>query len=145
MKKLTIGQVYMNSDYFQDEANQTMGKPGTSLEVFKNRRRVTSKLTPKGKELLATTKAFIERKYNVEVKLSWSKYAGCKMCPCSPGFLVKAQVPDSVVTAKSFKQKERFDIFFDEVDDIDFRTPIYEYDLKGLSRDMVTYNKEHKG
>ncbi len=25
-----------------------------------------------------------------EVKVRWSRFAGCKACPCSPGFVVKA-------------------------------------------------------
>ena len=34
----------------------------------------------------------IRKKFNIpaDVKISWSQYAGCSMCPCSPGFIVQS-------------------------------------------------------
>ena len=44
------------------------------------------------------------------IKVGWSKKAGCTMCPCSPGFIVKAgNVPYDIyvtVTDKYVKQVE---------------------------------------
>lgn len=31
-----------------------------------------------------------------EGKIRWSQYAGCKMCPCSPGFILETTMRDDV-------------------------------------------------
>jgi hypothetical protein len=32
-------------------------------------------------------KGVLEQMFKDEVKINWSKHAGCSMCPCSPGFI----------------------------------------------------------
>lgn len=90
MKK--IGVLYMDGTFFNDEAAKTMGMPAIAGVVIKNRRAVTGKLTEAGKAWKKKVVAWFMKHYGVEVKLRWSRYAGCSMCPCSPGFKIMVDV-----------------------------------------------------
>jgi hypothetical protein len=95
-RKVKIGGFYMNSKYFRDEANQTIGQPIVGEEFEKrliNRRKVTSKLTEEGKEKKLQFIEWFKNEFGVDIKLNWSKKCGCSMCPCSPGFEIRIEVP----------------------------------------------------
>lgn len=95
-RKIKIGGFYMNSEYFQDEANQTIGQPLIGKEFEKrviNRRMVTARLTKKGKEKKQQFIEWFKNEFGVDIKLNWSKNCGCSMCPCSPGFEIKVEIP----------------------------------------------------
>ena len=40
-----------------------------------------------------------------EVKVRWNRYAGCKECPCSPGFVVK-QMPEELDDYNQIRMQE---------------------------------------
>ena len=90
MKK--IGVFYLRSEHFVDEANKTVGQPGVgpdAMKVFENRRKVTCRVTPQGRVLKEKAIEYFKKKYKIDVILCWSRFAGCSMCPCSPGFVIK--------------------------------------------------------
>lgn len=86
MSKVKIGELFLRGECFADEANQTIGAPALSEEVFLNRRRVTSRLTEEGKAAKKLVIEHFKSEYGLDIKLRWSAYCGCSMCPCSPGF-----------------------------------------------------------
>lgn len=91
MKK--IGVLYLSPEHFQSEAAQTIGAPlvGPNLEqIFRNRRAVDGRLTPLGYQMQRATIAYFKANYGIDVVLRWSRKAGCSMCPCSPGFVIKS-------------------------------------------------------
>ena len=94
-KDKRIGTFYLSARHFQDEANQTVGKPGVGpnmMEIFQNRRSVTGRLTDLGKQAKKNVVEYFKKTYGVKVKLWWSQKAGCTMCPCSPGFMIMAEI-----------------------------------------------------
>ena len=91
MKK--IGVLYLNAEHFESEAAQTIGTPIIGPDMKQrilNRRRVDGRLTLLGKELKRQTIAYFKEKFGIDVILCWSRNAGCSMCPCSPGFVIKS-------------------------------------------------------
>ena len=89
-KTKRIGTLYMGGEFFEDEANQTIGAPALSNEVINNRRRVTEKTTNVGTAIRKRVIEFFKENYDIDVVLKWNIYAGCTMCPCSPGFAIIA-------------------------------------------------------
>ncbi len=55
-------------------------------------RRAERTLKPEFKEVLEGIKLSLETLLYKEVKSTFSTKAGCSMCPCSPGFEIKAEV-----------------------------------------------------
>ena len=97
-----IGTLHMDGKYFNDEASETMGAPGLTPEILSNRRKVTGQLTKEGKEWKKFVIDWFKCEYGVDVKLSWSIYAGCSMCPCSPGFVIRID-NDKVIGPRTYK------------------------------------------
>lgn len=56
------------------------------MENFANRRSRPSKLYRQ----LAVAPALKALGLPADTKVTWSQFAGCTMCPCSPGFIVQA-------------------------------------------------------
>lgn len=92
MKKIAV--LSLQSKFFQDEANQTVGAAGVgpnAMKIFQNRRNVTSRLTQEGKNMKQKLVDFFKETYGIDAKLIWSIKAGCSMCPCSPGFNIMTE------------------------------------------------------
>lgn len=92
MRTLKVGVLYLNPEHFVDEANKTIGKVATSTSVLANRRSVKSRVNEDGENIKNKVIKFFADK-GIHVKLRWTRYCGCKMCPCSPGFDVVAFFP----------------------------------------------------
>jgi hypothetical protein len=117
----SIGELYFSTVFFTDEESKTIGQPllGSNIEtIFKNRRGAKGKLTSKGREILE----YIETRISValggvKVKASWDKHCGCSMCPCSPGYRIKADIPFTS------KDDTRFNMWVDSNGEIEYRIP----------------------
>ncbi len=88
MRKL--GQLHLESEHFVDEANKTVGAPAISPELIRNRRHVTSRVNELGKTVKTKVIKYFKTTFDLDITLHWSKKAGCSMCPCSPGFIIRA-------------------------------------------------------
>lgn len=91
----SIGEVYLESDMFSedDEAAKTIGAIAigpNAPQVFENRRKVKGRLSDLGAQELQKVVSIIKKIYpDKEFKVTWDRYCGCSMCPCSPGYRIK--------------------------------------------------------
>lgn len=92
MVTVRVGSLYLTPKCFEDAANQTIGKPGLSQDIFANRRNVTAKLSDFGKEKMKKIKEVIKSRFGITVAFHFDKLCGCTMCPCSPGFKIVVKV-----------------------------------------------------
>ncbi len=111
-----IGVLYLDREHFADEANQSIGAPALTSSVVMKRRAVTSRLSNVGAKMKFGAIDFIKKTFGVDVKLQWSQYAGCSMCPCSPGFNILTEsknLPDGLKSyyRRKIREQERFSIF----------------------------------
>ena len=91
----SIGELYFDNSFFNDEESKTIGQPlvGSNIEtIVKNRRGAKGHLTPQGRSILDHIVDEISRVLGVRVKAVWDKHCGCSMCPCSPGYRIKADI-----------------------------------------------------
>jgi hypothetical protein len=112
-------ELYLSSDDYVDTANKTIGKPGLTTEVLVNRRHVTKELSDEGQRKLGRVDKIIEILVGQYPKWEFSKYCGCNMCPCSPGY------KGYIETTSEFRSDEddRMSIHFDEYGGVVFGTP----------------------
>lgn len=108
----SIGEIYLGSEMFsdEDEAAKTIGAPAIgpeAISIIENRRKVKGRLSDLGKEeldkVVATVKGFYP---GSEVKVTWDRYCGCSMCPCSPGYRIKVKFERSFTS----NEKNRFNL-----------------------------------
>ena len=133
---IRIGSLFLPSEAFQDEANQTIGAPAFSDEVIGNRRNVTSRLTPAGQIFQQSVIALFKSKYKVDVVLRWNIHCGCTMCPCSPGFNILLKSVPQPVSTFSFRgrlrDEQRFNVWVKQHGRIDCRVPERKMALENL-------------
>ena len=135
-KKARIGTLYLSTEHFTDDANQTIGKPsiGPNMgELIQNRRNVTNHVNFEGSVAKLKVAEYFLNTYGIQVKFQWSISAGCTMCPCSPGFKIIAEV--SMQYNSRIREKERFDVWVRKDNTLDVRAPKYgpyTYELKKL-------------
>ena len=114
-KMVSIGEVYLDSDFFndEDEGAKTIGQAiigENAQEIFENRRKVKGLLTPLGKSKLDYVISEIKGIFNTDdVKAVWDRHCGCSMCPCSPGYRIK--ISNEVVRSTRSKDTTRFNLF----------------------------------
>jgi hypothetical protein len=133
MKTLKVGVLYLSAEHFVDEANKTVGRVATSTSVLSNRRSVTARVNEDGEKIKSKVIKFFADK-GIHVKLRWSRYCGCKMCPCSPGFDVVAFFPFDMETLHyPLNDSERFR-FDGEQGTLKVRKPMNEGGFKGVLR-----------
>jgi hypothetical protein len=121
MKK--IGCISLEPIHFNEPAAQTIGAPGITPEILENRRLVTGRLSVKGQTTLDQIKEEFRKRYGVEVRFRWSQYAGCTMCPCSPGFNVL--VEGDQVRSKRLTEDYRVNVYASGDSGFDFRPAKY--------------------
>jgi hypothetical protein len=93
--KVRIGTLYVNHAMFAEDAGATVGAPAIGPEaetIMQNRHEVQGKLTPEGKSRQELARTLLEEMTGCAVELNWSIHAGCRMCPCSPGWIVYARI-----------------------------------------------------
>jgi hypothetical protein len=79
------------------------------MEIFQNRRRVTSRLTDDGNKKLQEKIQAIEKQFGIKiVKTRWDIHCGCSMCPCSPGFRLYGD--SSIKLEKNWRERRYPDI-----------------------------------
>jgi len=133
MKTMRLGTLYLDPEHFVDEANKTVGKALTDASIFVNRRSVTARVNEDGEKIKAKVIKFFEDK-GIRVKLRWDKNAGCRMCPCSPGFNVIAVFPYDLETIHyplTDNQRIRFDV---DNGKLKIRKPLNENGFKAVVR-----------
>ena len=81
----SFAELYLSSEFYADEANQSIGKPAITENVIIARRNVTRRLTEEGKQHMYKLLAVLSQLYGRKVVAKWDIYCGCT-CPCSPGF-----------------------------------------------------------
>ena len=113
----SIGEVYLGSNSMfseDDEAAKTIGQPAlgeNALQIIENRRKVKGRLSDKGAEELNKVVDKVKSVFpDAQVKVTWDRYCGCSMCPCSPGYRIKIDKESSMPS----KDIYRFSLFVEE-------------------------------
>ena len=122
----SIGELYFDNTFFNDEESKTIGQPliGPNFEtIISNRRGAKGHLTPQGRIILDHIVTRLSRVLGVKVKAVWDKHCGCSMCPCSPGYRIKADIPFRST------DKTRFWMSVDKKGKITYNIPSSSYEL----------------
>ena len=136
----SIGELYFDNKFFSDEASKTIGQPllgPDMMTIFENRRGAKGKLTSEGRNALDYIVSNISRVLGVKVKAVWDRHCGCSMCPCSPGYRIKADIPFSS------KEDTRFNMWVQKDGTFDYRLPKTNYELGYTTHKELesTFNK----
>jgi len=141
----SIGELYLENKFFKDEESQTIGQAiigENALTILNNRRKVKGHLTSEGREILDNIITNISNVLGTEVKAVWDKHCGCSMCPCSPGYRIKAVFDSS----KYFNSKDetRFNMYVRTNGDIKYCAPKSAWDLGYENNDQLNliFNKK---
>ena len=122
----SIGELYFDNSFFNDEESKTIGQPlvGSNIEtIVKNRRGAKGHLTPQGRAILDHITESISRVLGVRVKAVWDKHCGCSMCPCSPGYRIKADI------AFFSRENNRFNMVVSKEGKVEYHIPKSSYEL----------------
>lgn len=122
----SIGELYFDSSFFTDEESKTIGQPliGSNIEtIVKNRRGAKGKLNPVGREILDRIVAQVSKVLGAKVKAVWDKHCGCSMCPCSPGYRIKGDIPFYST------DKTRFNMWIGKNGKVEYHIPKSYYEL----------------
>lgn len=123
----SIGEIYLDSSFFNDEASKTIGQPivgEDALKILENRRNAKGRLTAEGQIHLNKILDEIKKIFkNNEVKAVWDKHCGCSMCPCSPGYRIK------INREVRSLEKYRFSLFINENGEYKFISPQYAFEI----------------
>jgi len=95
MAKVWIGNFYPASKMYQGEEGKTVGVPMLSDEVANNRHNLKGLMNGYGLQAIGRVKRLIKNKVGLDVNLYFSQKAGCGSCPCSPGYMIKVELPDN--------------------------------------------------
>lgn len=98
-KKIWIGNLYPASEMYRDAEAETVGKAlinntATIEETIQNRRGLKGNMNMLGLTAIRRVKALVKAKLGIMPDLVFSQKAGCAMCPCSPGYMIKIEVSD---------------------------------------------------
>jgi hypothetical protein len=131
----SIGDVYLDASFFNDEASKTIGQPAVgpdAVEIILNRRKVKGKLTAEGQIQLNKILDEIKRILKTdEVKAVWDKFCGCSMCPCSPGYRIK------INREVRSLEKYRFSLWVDKKGSYKFARPDYDFEIGSAKVDEM--------
>ena len=122
----SIGELYFDNSFFNDEESKTIGQPliGPNIEtIMSNRRGAKGHLTPEGRIILDHILTKLSSVLGVKVKAVWDRHCGCSMCPCSPGYRIKADLPFSS------KDTTRFNMWVDKNGEFRYDIPKSSYEL----------------
>lgn len=105
----SIGEIYLDSSFFadEDEGAKTIGQVAigeNAVEILMNRRKVKGRLNDAGYAELKKAIDQVKKIYpDNEVKVTWDKYCGCSMCPCSPGYRIKVNAGMSMASNGKYR------------------------------------------
>jgi len=96
--KIWIGNFYPAGAMYREAAGETVGKAlvnsTASIETsIANRRNVKGHMNMLGLDAMRRVMKLVRLKIGIQPTLVFSQMAGCGMCPCSPGFMIKIEVP----------------------------------------------------
>ena len=127
--KVWIGNFFPGSEMYRETAACTVGKSlinqtATLEETVQNRRALKGHMNLYGLEAIRRVKKLVKAKLGLEAELVFSDKAGCGMCPCSPGFMIKVTLP-----------REKAELFRDLFSKYSFRSLSHSWrDSKGNYR-----------
>ena len=131
----SIGDVYLDPSFFNDEESKTIGKPamGPDLNlIIENRRKAKGRLTAEGQIHLNKILDEIKKIFkNNEVKAMWDRHCGCSMCPCSPGYRIK------INREVRSLEKYRFSLWVGEDGSYRFARPDYDFEIGSANLDKM--------
>lgn len=145
----SIGELYFESTFFKDEESKTIGQPiigENAMTILSNRRKAKGHLTPEGREVLEGILAKVSNVLGMPVKAVWDKHCGCSMCPCSPGYRIKAVFDKGSYRGWRFNSKDetRFNMWVTNDGEITYRTPKSKWNLGYDNHEQLesTFNKK---
>lgn len=131
----SIGEVYLDPSFFNDEASKTIGQPAMGPDVdliIQNRRKTKGRLTAEGQIQLNKIVDEIKKIYkNNEIKAMWDRHCGCSMYPCSPGYRIK------VNREVRSLEKYRFSLWVGEDGSYKFARPDYDFEIGSSNLDKM--------
>lgn len=131
----SIGEIYFDSSFFNDEASKTIGQPiigENRLEILENRRKAKGRLTAEGQIQLNKILDEIKNIFkNNEIKAMWDRHCGCSMCPCSPGYRIK------INREVRSLEKYRFSLWVNEDGSYKFVRPDYDFEIGSPNVDKM--------
>jgi len=131
----SIGDVYLDASFFNDEASKTIGQPAVgpdAVEIILNRKKAKGKLNAEGQIHLNKILDEIKRILKTdEVKAVWDKFCGCSMCPCSPGYRIK------INREVRSLEKYRFSLAVLEDGTYRFNRPDYDFEIGSAKVDEM--------
>jgi len=123
----SIGEIYFDPSFFNDEASKTIGQPiigENALELIENRRKAKGRLTAEGQIYLNKIIDDLKTVFNKnEIKVVWDRFCGCSMCPCSPGYRVKINREIRSL------DKYRFSLYINDKGEFTFKGPDYSFEI----------------
>jgi hypothetical protein len=131
MGKYKCGGIYLNSANFAEDAGKTVGKAlinkdADLYETVANRRSVKGKLTPAGDKALKKALEELQKAHpGKKFSIKWSIYAGCNMCPCSPGYVIYEEADLKSWEQARGQEDKKIDCFIGPKGKIDLRLPKY--------------------
>lgn len=123
----SIGELYFDSSYFNDNSSLTIVKPelgNIQTGTTSDNRKKTNRLNERGLKELEFIKNSLNELFvghNIEIK--WNKYCGCSTCPCSPGYRVN--IDKDILSS----DKYRFSLRLDKKGKYHFKEPTYPFEI----------------
>lgn len=97
MSKVWIGNFFPDSKMYNEEAGETVGDALLNGRVANNRYSLKGVMNKHGVTGVKMVERMIRTRVGLDAKLYFSRKAGCSSCPCSPGFMIKVEVPKNKV------------------------------------------------
>lgn len=141
MERIIIGQIFASVNVEDSIRGRLFSSPEDREKWFEKESKRLDERT-KAKVLATVHDLFGGLAKNV--KVTYSRKAGCGMCPCSPGWSVSAEFEDFYAADRavgyvfSNPQRERLTFFVEESGRIDVRTHERHYS-RGRGRRGVDY------
>lgn len=111
--KIWIGNLYPASEMYREKEGETAGACAVNsktdvLTTLENRHALRGHMNMMGLDAIRRVKALVRKKLGIEPELVFSQKAGCGMCPCSPGFMIKIAVDNRGYDSKASKIRDLF-------------------------------------
>jgi hypothetical protein len=129
--KYKCGAVYFSSNLYNEEAGKTanaclINDKADLFETVNNRRTIKGKLAPAGQKALEKVLEQIQHKFpDKKFIAKFDRYAGCNMCPCSPGFTIYEVADDIKTWERARGNEQKIECWVGPRGKLDLRLPSY--------------------
>jgi len=96
--RVHIGTFYPDSKMYKGAEGKTVGKAivgEDAGQIIANRRSIRGNMNESGRKAMVLVQQIVQNNVGVVPVLSFSRYAGCGMCPCSPGYKIMLDVDEN--------------------------------------------------